>query len=142
MLPLNFFSKPGFSPAVGYGVMVNLTYYGIVFVLSLYLQRVQGYSALRTGLAYLPLTATFFGVNVLSGWLIGVIGARPLMVIGALIDAGGFALLLLLDAQSSYWLMLPAFALLSGKPAATETILRRPHRGFCRICAPDRRRRR
>jgi DHA2 family methylenomycin A resistance protein-like MFS transporter len=128
MLPLDFFSKPGFSPAVGYGVMVNLTYYGIVFVLSLYLQRVHGYSALRTGLAYLPLTATFFGVNVLSGWLIGVIGARPLMVIGALIDAGGFALLLLLNAHSSYWLMLPAFALLPagmglGVPAMTNTVL-------------------
>lgn len=128
MLPLHFFSKPGFSPAVGYGVMVNLTYYGMVFVLSLYLQRVHGYSALRTGLAYLPLTATFFGVNVLSGWLIGVIGARPLMVIGALIDASGFALLLLLDAHSSYWLMLPAFALLPagmglGVPAMTNTVL-------------------
>lgn len=128
MLPLDFFSKPGFSSAVVYGVMVNLTYYGIVFVLSLYLQRVHGYSALRTGLAYLPLTATFFGVNVLSGWLIGIIGARPLMVIGALIDAGGFALLLLLDAQSSYWLMLPAFALLPagmglGVPAMTNTVL-------------------
>lgn len=128
MLPLHFFSRPGFSPAVGYGVMVNLTYYGMVFVLSLYLQRVLGYSALHTGLAYLPLTATFFGVNVLSGWLIGVIGARPLMVIGALIDAGGFGLLLLLDAQSSYWLMLPAFALLPagmglGVPAMTNTVL-------------------
>jgi len=125
---LQFFSKPGFSPAVGYGVMVNLTYYGMVFVLSLYLQRVLGYSALRTGLAYLPLTATFFGVNVLSGWLISVIGARPLMVMGALIDAGGFALLFLLDAHSSYWLMLPAFALLPagmglGVPAMTNTVL-------------------
>ena len=128
MLPLHFFSRPGFSPAVGYGVMVNLTYYGMVFVLSLYLQRVHGYSALRTGLAYLPLTATFFGVNILSGWLISVIGARPLMVMGALIDAGGFALLFLLDAQSSYWLMLPAFALLPagmglGVPAMTNTVL-------------------
>lgn len=128
MLPLDFFSRPGFSPAVVYGVMVNLTYYGIVFMLSLYLQRVLGYSALRTGLAYLPLTATFFGVNVLSGWLIGVIGARPLMVVGALIDAGGFALLLLLDGQSSYGLMLPAFALLPagmglGVPAMTNTVL-------------------
>jgi DHA2 family methylenomycin A resistance protein-like MFS transporter len=112
MLPLKFFRAPGFSVAVVYGVIVNLTYYGIVFLLSLYLQRVHGYSALRTGLAYLPLTATFFGINVLSGWLVGRIGARWPMVLGALIDAVGFLLFLPLDAHSAYLLMLPAFALL------------------------------
>jgi DHA2 family methylenomycin A resistance protein-like MFS transporter len=128
MLPLRFFKAPGFSAAVLYGVVVNLTYYGIVFILSLYLQRVHGYSAIRTGLAYLPLTATFFGINIFSGWLVGHIGARRPMIFGALIDAAGFALFLTLGATSSYWLMLPAFALLPmgmglGVPAMTNTIL-------------------
>ena len=128
MLPLHFFRLPGFSAAVGYGVVVNLTYYGVVFLLSLYLQSVHGYSALRTGVAYLPLTATFFGINIFSGWLVGRTGARLPMITGALIDAGGFALLLLLAANSSYWLMLPAFALLPigmglGVPAMTNTVL-------------------
>ena len=128
MLPLRFFKAPGFSMAVTYGVIVNLTYYGIVFLLSLYLQRVHGYSALRTGLAYLPLTATFFGVNIFSGWLVGRTGARLPMVLGALIDAAGFGLLLLLGAGSPYLLMLPAFALLPtgmglGVPAMTTTVL-------------------
>lgn len=128
MLPLRFFKAPGFSVAVTYGVVVNLTYYGIVFLLSLYLQRVHAYSALRTGLAYLPLTATFFGVNVFSGWLVGRAGARLPMVLGALIDAAGFALFLRLTADSSYLLMLPAFALLPcgmglGVPAMTTTVL-------------------
>ncbi|HUB91914.1 MAG TPA: MFS transporter [Dyella sp.] len=128
MLPLRFFKAPGFSVAVTYGVIVNLTYYGIVFLLSLYLQRVHGYSALRTGLAYLPLTATFFGVNIFSGWLVGRTGARLPMVLGALIDAAGFGLLLLLGADSPYLLMLPAFALLPtgmglGVPAMTTTVL-------------------
>ncbi|HUA80493.1 MAG TPA: MFS transporter [Dyella sp.] len=128
MLPLRFFKAPGFSCAVVYGVIVNLTYYGIVFLLSLYLQRVHGYSALQTGLAYLPLTATFFGVNIFSGWLVGRAGARLPMVLGALIDACGFALFLLLGAESPYLLMLPAFALLPcgmglGVPAMTTTVL-------------------
>jgi DHA2 family methylenomycin A resistance protein-like MFS transporter len=128
MLPLHFFRLPGFSAAVGYGVVVNLTYYGVVFLLSLYLQTVHGYSALQTGIAYLPLTATFFGINIFSGWLVGRSGARLPMIAGALIDAGGFALLLLLAANTSYWLMLPAFALLPigmglGVPAMTNTVL-------------------
>jgi MFS transporter, DHA2 family, methylenomycin A resistance protein len=109
-------------------VIMNFSYYGIVFLLSLYLQRVHGYSALRTGLAYLPLTATFFGVNIFSGWLVGKVGARLPMVLGALIDAAGFGLFLLLGAASPYLLMLPAFALLPcgmglGVPAMTTTVL-------------------
>ena len=128
MLPLRFFSAPGFSMAVTYGVIMNFTYYGIVFLLSLYLQRVLGYSALHTGLAYLPLTATFFGVNIFSGWLVGKVGARLPMVLGAAIDAAGFGLFLLLGASSPYLLMLPAFALLPlgmglGVPAMTTTVL-------------------
>lgn len=128
MLPLRFFKAKGFGAAVTYGIVMNFTYYGIVFLLSLYLQRVHGYSALRTGLAYLPLTASFFGVNVFSGWLIGKVGTRLPMVLGALIDAVGFGLFLLLGAASPYLLMLPAFALLPcgmglGVPAMTTTVL-------------------
>ena len=128
MLPLRFFKAPGFTAATLYGVVVNMTYYGVVFLLSLYLQTVHGYSAVRTGVAYLPLTATFFGVNIFSGWLVARTGARLPMIFGALIDAAGFALFLLLGASSSYWLMLPAFALLPagmglGVPAMTNTVL-------------------
>jgi DHA2 family methylenomycin A resistance protein-like MFS transporter len=128
MLPLSVFRTPNFTPAVLYGITVNLTYYGTVFLLSLYLQRVRGYSALESGLAYLPLTATFFGINLLSGWLVARIGSRWPMVVGALVDAVGFALLWRLDASSSYAEMLPAFTLIPlgmglGVPAMTTAVL-------------------
>jgi MFS transporter, DHA2 family, methylenomycin A resistance protein len=93
---------------------VNLTYYGIIFIISLYLQQLLGYSAIQAGLAYLPLTATFIVANLVSGWLTGRAGARAPMVIGALIGATGFALLLLLGAHSSYSSMLVAFILIPG----------------------------
>jgi DHA2 family methylenomycin A resistance protein-like MFS transporter len=128
LLPLHFFRQANFSIAVLYGIVVNLTYYGIVFVLSLYLQRVLHYTAMQTGLAYLPLTAGFFAVNLLSGWWAGKAGSRPPMIVGGLLDALGFALLLLLDGQSPYWLMLPAFLLMPsgmglGVPAMTAAIM-------------------
>jgi len=128
MLPLALFRRPGFGAAILYGIAVNLTYYGMVFVLTLYLQRIMGYSALRTGLAYLPLTATFFVVNVLSGALVSRFGFRGPMVAGALIDACGFALIATLGPASSYGWMLPAFALLpagmgTGVPAMTTCVL-------------------
>ncbi|HSV16931.1 MAG TPA: MFS transporter [Casimicrobiaceae bacterium] len=128
MLPLALFRQRGFSVAIVYGVAVNLTYYGIVFVLTLYLQRIMGYTALQTGLAYLPLTATFFIVNVASGAVVTRFGVRGPMVVGALVDACGFALLSALGPSSSYLWMLPAFALLplgmgTGVPAMTTSVL-------------------
>jgi DHA2 family methylenomycin A resistance protein-like MFS transporter len=128
MLPLGLFAAPSFTPALLFGVIVNMTYYGIVFVLSLYLQRALGYGPIQTGLAYLPLTATFFAVNLISGWWVGRAGSRTPMIVGGLIDAVGFALLLLLGRHSAYWLMLPAFALMPagmglGVPAMTTTVL-------------------
>jgi DHA2 family methylenomycin A resistance protein-like MFS transporter len=140
MLPLHIFRAPGFTPAVLYGVAVNFTYYGVVFVLSLYLQRVLGYSALQAGVAYLPLTATFFGVNVSSGRLIAKFGVRLPMFCGALIDAFGFSLLLSLGEASSYWQMLPAFALIplgmgSGVPAMTTTVLSSVDKAWSGIAA-------
>lgn len=128
MLPLGLLRNRGFSTAIAFGIIVNFTYYGVMFVLTLYLQRVRGYSALTAGAAYFPLTATLFAVNVLSGWLVGRIGSRWPMVAGATVDAVGFALLLLLDGSSRYALMLPAFILIPagmglGVPAMTDTVL-------------------
>ncbi len=128
MLPLDFFARPNFTPATIFGIMVNLTYYGVIFVLSLYLQQVKHWSAAQTGLAYLPLTGGFILSNMLSGPIVARFGPRPPMVAGGLIGATGFALLSQLTAQSSYWAMLLPFLLIPGGmglavPAMTTAIL-------------------
>ena len=128
MLPLELFRRPGFSPAVVFGILVNLTYYGVIFVLSLYLQRALGYSALAAGLAFLPLTATFILSNLVSGAMTARRGVRPPMILGASIAAVGYAWLSLLGATSRYWEMLPAFVLIPfgmglAVPAMTTSIL-------------------
>jgi DHA2 family methylenomycin A resistance protein-like MFS transporter len=129
MLPLELFRSPVFSGAVAYGAVVNFTYYGAVFVLSLYLQRVLGYSPIAAGLAFLPLTATFFGVNILSGWWVGQSGSRLPMTVGALVDAAGFALLgWVAGPHTPYLALFPIFLLLPGGmglgvPAMTTALL-------------------
>ncbi len=68
---------------------VGTATFGMYFFLTLFLQLIWGYSALRTGVAYLPYTA---GVVVASGaaaQLVPRIGARPLLLAGALFGAGG-----------------------------------------------------
>jgi DHA2 family methylenomycin A resistance protein-like MFS transporter len=128
MLPLELFRKPSFGSAVVFGVLVNLTYYGVIFVLSLYLQAGLGYSAPAAGLAFLPLTATFTVSNVASGWMTGRAGSRVPMICGALLGACGFALLSLLGSSSRYSRMLPAFLLIPlgiglAVPAMTTCVL-------------------
>jgi DHA2 family methylenomycin A resistance protein-like MFS transporter len=128
MLPLGFFRRPNFSPAVIFGIVVNLTYYGVIFVLSLYLQKAREYSAISAGLAYLPLTGTFILSNVLSGWMTGRMGSRVPMIVGALIGAGGFLLLSTLGQSSSYAQMLAPFLLIPtgmglAVPAMTTCVL-------------------
>ncbi len=128
MLPLKLFRAPGFAVCVVYGMVANLTYYGIVFVLSLYLQKALGYSPAHAGFAFLPLTATFFIVNVASGTLVGRWGSRLPMVGGALVDAAGFALLLTLGAHAGFAALIVPFMLMpagmgTGVPAMTTAVL-------------------
>jgi len=128
MLPLGFFRRPAFAAAIVFGVLCNLTYYGVMFVLSLYLQQAHGYSALRAGAAYLPLTATFIVSNLLSAPVTLRCGAAVVMSAGAAIAALGFALLSGLSGDSPYARMLPAFALIPfgmgiAVPAMTASVL-------------------
>jgi MFS transporter, DHA2 family, methylenomycin A resistance protein len=128
MLPLNFFRIPGFTPAIIFGVLVNSTYYGIIFVLSLYLQKAMGYTTVQAGLAFLPLTGTFIASNMASGWMAGRIGSRAPMILGGLIGAVGYGLLSRLGDRSTFIDMLPGFVLIPAGmglavPAMTTAIL-------------------
>jgi DHA2 family methylenomycin A resistance protein-like MFS transporter len=128
MLPLSLFGRRTFSAAVLFGICVNLTYYGVVFVLSLFLQRVRGDTPLQAGLAFLPLTGGFLVSNVVSGWVVGKFGARVPMLTGALIAALGYGLLHQVGAQTPLWALLVPFLLIpSGMglavPAMTTAVL-------------------
>lgn len=128
MLPLAFFHLPNFSAATVFGILLNLTYYGVLFVLSLYLQQAHGYSAIQAGCAYLPLTATLVAGNLCSARLAARRGTRVTMITGALIGTVGFVLLSRLGQGSSFFAMLPAFILIPfgmglAVPAMTTAIL-------------------
>ncbi len=128
MLPFEIFRLPNFSPAVVFGTFMNLSFYGIFFVLSLYLQEARGYSALRTGLAYLPLMCTFIVSNVASGVVGSKTGPRMPMIWGAIGTFAGFVMLSRLGPTTSYAAMLLPFIVIPAGmgfaiPAMTATVL-------------------
>ncbi len=130
MLPLQLFKLTGFTPAVLFGVFVNFAYYGIIFVLSFYLQQVRGFSVLHAGLIFLPLTGTFLFANIASGWVQARVGSRLPMIVGGVIGGAGYALLAVfgISTSASFWAMLPGLALIPAGmglavPAMTTAIL-------------------
>src|SRR5471032_1432612 len=130
MLPLTLFHSMRFSGAVMFGVLANFTYYGVIFVLSFYLQKVRGYSVFETGLTFLPLTGTAIISNIAGGRLSAFTGLRLLMVVGSLIGSTGYALLGVfgISDHATFLDMLPGLALIPigmglAVPAMTTSIL-------------------
>ena len=82
--------------------MRNLGYYGQLFLLSLFFQQVQGYSALGTGAAFLPLTATIAPGSLLAGRLYERIGPRLLIAVGLALSSVSALAMALINAKTSY----------------------------------------
>lgn len=63
------------------------------FTMTIYLQQVLGYSPLRTGFAFLPLSAGMLVGATLAGKFIGKIGLRPQAIVGLMFGTAAFLLL-------------------------------------------------
>ena len=76
---------------------------GASFALMLYLQLILGYSPLVAGLAILPAVAVTTLAAPAAGRLVGVLGARVLMVAGMTCLAGGLAWFATATTHADYW---------------------------------------
>jgi hypothetical protein len=68
---------------------VGTAIFGVFFFINYFVQNVWGYSALRTGLAFLPLTVVLLAASGAAAALVPRIGARPLLLIGGAAATGG-----------------------------------------------------
>jgi EmrB/QacA subfamily drug resistance transporter len=103
MLPLTLFRRRNF--AIGNAETLTM-YAGLAilgFFLTLFLQQVAGWSAIRAGSAMLPTTVVVFALSRYSGRLADRYGPRAFMGGGPLIAGGGMLLLLRIDADPDYW---------------------------------------
>lgn len=102
MLPFSLFKVRNFS----FGNLATATIYAglsiSTFLIVIFLQQVAGYSALRAGLALLPVTIVMFLLSPRFGMLAGKYGARIFMTAGPLVAAGGFLLMLRVQPQVAY----------------------------------------
>ncbi len=107
LIDLRFFRSAPFSGATVIAVSAFAALGGFLFLNTLYLQEVRGYSPFHAGLYTLPMAAMTIVFAPLSGRVVGARGPRlPLIVAGIAITASGIMLTGLTATTSTSWLII------------------------------------
>ncbi|WP_193044970.1 MFS transporter [Mycolicibacterium baixiangningiae] len=109
-IDLRFFRSIPFSAATVTAVSAFAGWGAFLFMMSLYLQGERGYSAMDTGLIYLPIAIGALLFSPLSGRLVGRFGARPSLLIAGVLITVASAMLSFLTATTPVWELLVVFA--------------------------------
>jgi EmrB/QacA subfamily drug resistance transporter len=102
LMPLSVFKLRSLRAANFVIFMLYAAIYGFWFFQSLYMQGTLGYSALTTGLAFLPMTVAVGTAATLAPRLAKAIGARWVLVAGMALTGAGELLLIGVEPGGSY----------------------------------------
>jgi EmrB/QacA subfamily drug resistance transporter len=114
LLPMRIFRLRTLTASNVTGVLMGGAIFSQFFLLTLYMQQVLHYSALKTGVAYIALTLVVISFSAVSQALVTRLGIRRVLPAGLLISAAALVLYARLPVDGSYFSdLFPAF-LLSG----------------------------
>jgi len=102
LLPIRVLRSRDRSGAYLISLCVGTALFGMFFFLTLFVQNVWGYSALKTGISYLPMVAVIMVASAAASQLVNRIGARPLMIAGSILGTGGMFWLSRVTEHSTY----------------------------------------
>ncbi len=111
MLDLTLFRNSTYVGANLVTLLASLAMFGVFFFVSLYMQNVLGFSAVEAGAAFLPMTILVILVAPQAGRLSDRWGSRGLMALGMLLVALQLLYFSQLDADTTFWTLLPALVL-------------------------------
>jgi EmrB/QacA subfamily drug resistance transporter len=109
-IDLQFFRSIPFASATMIAVCAFAAWGAFLFMMSLYLQDERGFSALNTGLIYLPVAIGALVFSPLSGRMVGRWGNRPSLLIAGTLITAAMLLLSQLTATTPVWQLLAIFA--------------------------------
>jgi EmrB/QacA subfamily drug resistance transporter len=112
MIDLSLFRNPTFTGANAVGFLMFMSLFGLMFYMSLYLQTVILYSALKTGVTFISATVAIMLMAPISGKLSDRVGSRWLIALG--MTTWGVALFMLssvIAITTQFWDMFPWFVL-------------------------------
>ena len=128
MLPLSLFGHRMFALTALVGLLFNIAFYGLIFVLSLYFQKVSGWPPFATGLAFVPMMAMVLPANLVAASVSERLGAPQTIALASVITAVGCVALLPMASDTSYWAIGAQLLVLGGGlgllvPPLTSTLL-------------------
>jgi EmrB/QacA subfamily drug resistance transporter len=101
--PLRLFADVSRSASFLTRLLLVAGMFGMFFFLTQFVQDVLGFSPLRAGIAFLPMTIALFGVSRMAPRLAGRFAPKPLMVAGMLPVIGGMAWLAQVSPSTGYF---------------------------------------
>jgi len=108
LIPPAFLKRGSVLTANTLALVLTSTVGGVSFIITIYLQNILGYSPLYAGLGTLPSAVIFF---LVGGWgasrIMNRLGARRTLLVSTGLATVGIALLTVISAQGSYFLVLP-----------------------------------
>ena len=114
LLPMRIFRLRSLTASNVSGLLLGGAIFAQFFLLTLYMQQVLHYSALKTGVAYIALTLTIIAFSGVAQALVTRLGVRRVLSTGMVVSAIGLVLYAQLPVDGHYfWDLFPAF-LLSG----------------------------
>jgi len=89
LMPLSIFRIRTLAAANAVGVLLGASVFANFFLLTLYVQNVLHYSALKTGITFLATAGTTVVVAGLAQWLTTKVGPRIVMALGLALSTAG-----------------------------------------------------
>ncbi len=102
LMPLRIYRSRTLSAANIVVLLVGAASFGMWFFVSLYLQQVLGYSPIRAGLAFLPMSLTIAVFSTVASRFVIRLGAKPMLVAGMVFLTAGLALFGGISAGGTY----------------------------------------
>ncbi|MGZ4203289.1 MAG: MFS transporter [Thermoleophilaceae bacterium] len=102
LMPFSIFRLRTLRGANVVGLLIGMSLFSMFFFISLYLQQVLGYDALKTGLSYLPLAFTIIVSAGVASQLVNRLGFKPVLVTGMLLVSGAIFWFGQISAGGSY----------------------------------------
>jgi DHA2 family methylenomycin A resistance protein-like MFS transporter len=105
MLPLELFGSRTVVITVASGFAFMVGYYGLPFVISLFLQQHRGLTALQTGVVFLPMMIIGAVLTPFSARIGERVGRKTIIVTGLALMTAGLAAIGLLPAAAPLWVL-------------------------------------
>jgi len=102
LMPLRIYRSRTLSASNVIVLLIGASTFAMWFFLSLYLQQVLGYSAIRAGLAFLPMTLCIVAGSTFASRAVTRVGTKPLLIVGLVALAAGLVWFAGLSPSGSY----------------------------------------